>query len=35
MRRRGDKVGKSLSLIITIYRHFRSANVDKMEEMKG
>ncbi len=24
-----------LALIITIYRHFRTANVDKVEEMKG
>jgi NADH-quinone oxidoreductase subunit K len=24
-----------LALIITIYRHFRTANVDKVEDMKG
>jgi len=24
-----------LALIITIYRHFRTANVDKVEELKG
>ncbi|MEQ2009555.1 MAG: NADH-quinone oxidoreductase subunit NuoK [Limisphaerales bacterium] len=24
-----------LALIITIYRHFRTANVDQVEEMKG
>ncbi len=24
-----------LALIITIYRHFKTANVDKVEEMKG
>ncbi len=24
-----------LALIITVYRHFKTANVDKVEEMKG
>ena len=24
-----------LALIITIYRHFRTANVDQVEDMKG
>ncbi len=31
----GAEAAVGLALIITIYRHFRTANVDKVEDMKG
>jgi NADH:ubiquinone oxidoreductase subunit K len=30
-----DKVGKGLALASSIYRHFKTANVVKVEDMKG
>jgi NADH:ubiquinone oxidoreductase subunit K len=31
----GDKVGNGLALIIAIYRHKRTTNVNEVNELKG